>query len=471
MPDDDKADLLRKFESAISGTELADLRQLADHMSLLDGGVPDPAVRPDLRRRRLDDVVTYRIRVDLDHARPPIWRRLDLRSDLTLDVVHQVLQAAFGWADSHLHRFSLGGGPFDSQSQVFLCPYDAEEGVDDGLPADTVRVDETLQVPGDVLRYVYDYGDSWELTLRLEAVLPHEPGTRSATCVAGERAAPPEDCGGITDAADLGGLLEDPAHFDLAEVDHALRTPYFLLRDKGVHPRLVDLLDRLRFTSMGEDVSALIPALVSRTPDPEPEEVDAALQGYQWFLDRARDGGIDLTAAGYLRPADVEAASAVVPTVGAWIGKNNRESHTAPLLDFRHSLQSMGLLRKHKGRLLLTRAGAAAQRDRRRLWTHLAERLVPDGRDRFTEEASLLLLAYVATSPGGTTPLGDVAEALGHLGWSTRSGPLEYYDVYHLEVYTVLRNVSDRPVDFRDRDRIHPVAAALAGAALRRPDA
>jgi hypothetical protein len=62
------------------------------------------------------------IRIDLDDAQPQIWRRLNVRADLTLDVVHQVIQDAFGWADSHLHRFALGGGVWDRGSQLFLCP-------------------------------------------------------------------------------------------------------------------------------------------------------------------------------------------------------------------------------------------------------------------------------------------------------------------------------------------------------------
>ena len=63
--------------------------------------------------------------------------------------------------------------------------------------------------------------------------------------------------------------------------------------------------------------------------------------------------------AGYLKPTDVEAASEVVPAVAASFGKNNREAHSGPLLHFRLALQSVGLLRKSKGALLLTRAGAA----------------------------------------------------------------------------------------------------------------
>lgn len=101
--------------------------------------VPEPAARPDLRRTRRRDVVAYRIRVDIDGATPSIWRRLDVRSNVTLDLLHQALQVAFDWTASHLHRFSLGGGAFDHDSQLFLCPYDVDDKEwdedDDGLPA------------------------------------------------------------------------------------------------------------------------------------------------------------------------------------------------------------------------------------------------------------------------------------------------------------------------------------------------
>lgn len=80
--------------------------------------VPDPPVRPDRRHARRSDVVVFRVRVHLDDSTPTIWRQLDLRSDLTLDLLHQVLQVAFDWTDSHLHRFSLGGGAFDRHSQL-----------------------------------------------------------------------------------------------------------------------------------------------------------------------------------------------------------------------------------------------------------------------------------------------------------------------------------------------------------------
>jgi len=74
---------------------------------------------------------------------------------------------------------------------------------DDGLPATGTRLDETLCERGDTLRCLYDYGDNWELTLRLEEVLPAETDCPAAVVVDGERAAPPEDCGHLVDADSL----------------------------------------------------------------------------------------------------------------------------------------------------------------------------------------------------------------------------------------------------------------------------
>jgi hypothetical protein len=48
----------------------------------------------------------YQLRVDLDETSPPVWRRVEVDADLYLDELHAVIQAAFEWTDSHLHRFA-----------------------------------------------------------------------------------------------------------------------------------------------------------------------------------------------------------------------------------------------------------------------------------------------------------------------------------------------------------------------------
>lgn len=466
MPDDPDADVQRHFDALVSGLDLDDLRGLAQVLPIRRERLP----RPELRRPPLGDRRVFRVRVELDDSDPVIWRRLELRSDLPLDVVHQAIQSAFGWWDYHLNRFTLGGGPWDQHSQVFVCKEDIDEADDEeeAILDSLVRFDETLQEAGDVLHYAYDYGDSWELTIRLEEVLPYEPGTPSAMCVAGERAAPPEDCGSLRTADELAEVLDDPAAFDIDEVNAALQQAYFALIEFGIHPNLVEIVNRLRLTEVGDDLTARALTLGTNHTEPTIDEITAALRPHEWFLHRAADDGIALTAAGYLKPADVEAVAPLVPTVAEWIGKNNREAHTLPLLDFRESLRHMGLLRKLKGRLLLTKVGKAAQGDPNRLWRHLADRLraLGDSEDAFVRQANLLVLLYAATGADADLPLDRVAHCMSEFGWATSRGPLQARDLYHLEALVLLRNVSDRPVDFRRRDRISAPATALARAAL-----
>ncbi len=464
----DREDLLRQSESVISGFELDDQGRAGAEVPFPGGPQWPVPERPHLRRPPRDGLALYRVRVDLDNARPPIWRRLDLRSDLTLDVVHLVLQSAFGWWDYHLHRFALGGGPFDAHSELFLCPFDVSEGEDDGTPEADVRLDEVVADRGDVLSYLYDYGDSWELTIRLEEVLPAEDGSPTAVCVDGRRAAPPEDCGGLTDGQDLAEVLDDPAHFDLDEINRSLREPHFVLRELGVPDRLVEIAYRLASTETGAALMARLLTLTTPVPEPSLEEKAAALAPFLWFLDRAGDEGFELTGAGYLKPVDVEAAAEVVPAMGDWIGKNNREANAAPLLGFRESLQKLGLLRKYKGRLLRTRAGKGVSGDPAALWDHLAGRLC-SGRKGFDEEAGLLVLAYAATSTDGSVDLDEIAQTLSELGWVRSDGrPVGRYAVYGIEhdPFDVLDNVTDTPRGTFERHKLSPQAIALARQAI-----
>jgi hypothetical protein len=392
-----------------------------------------------------------------------------LRSDLTLDVVHRVLQTAFGWTDTHLWRFSLGCDAFRRTGQSFLCPWNVEEGDswdDGGLAASGVRLDETMQDAGDVLSYVYDYGDNWELTLRLEEVSAAAVDAPSAVVLSGRRAAPPEDCGGVTDGAELAELLGDPEAFDIDAINAGLRSPYVALSEHNLDRRLIDLINRLTYSPVGEDLEGRAVALMSDPEPPEARELDEAFRAFTWFLDRAAEGEISLTAAGYLRPVDVAAAARVVPTMGGWIGKANRESETTPVLHFRQVLQSLGLLRKYKGALRLTRAGAAAQQAPEELWNRLADTLVPAESD-FNADAALLLLAYAATSADAELPLDDVAAALTAAGWQTDDGPIERRDLYAIPALEVLRNVTTEPTGWLDRWQISPAAARLARAALQ----
>ncbi|MDN5687880.1 MAG: plasmid pRiA4b ORF-3 family protein [Brachybacterium sp.] len=469
--DGSEADFRRRFDEIVADMPADQTHELLE--TLLGGG-PDVSAAPpapDLRHAPLEQPVILTVRLDIDGAAPPIWRRLELRSDLTLAAVHSIIQISFDWMDSHLHRFALGGSPFDRSSQLFLCPFDVEEGEDEGLPEAEVRLDEAVQEVGDTLRYVYDYGDDWQVRLKVEAVRPAPEDAPAAVAVGGRRAAPPEDSGGITDAESLAEVLADPAHFDLEALQQALEAEERGLLAAGVHPALAEVVERLEGTPAAVDVSFRLIDIVSAPEPPEEEELEAALHPVLWFLRCAGADGIDLTKAGYMKPETVIAASDVVPDQRSWIGKNNREDLAPSVRALREALQSVKLLRKYKGKLLPTRRAVVAGTDPDAVWELLVDSLIP-AKDGFEREATALLLLHVAsTRPGQQVPFDQMADELTQGGWRVGRDPVGFGHVRHLPAVALLRSLS--PEGRKPGEGIETfshVARTLAATVLAPPD-
>ena len=164
-------------------------------------------LKPEIRR--------LVIRVDLLGAKPPIWRRLELSPDLTLAQVHGVLQAAFEWDDSHLHEFVAGDRWARGFDRISYSPPEFQmEEIGLGTVRDTRThfLGDILRAPGDKLFYIYDFGDDWEHRLVLEKVVERDPDAPAARCLAGRRAAPLEDCGGIWQYQYMMEAGFDPSH-------------------------------------------------------------------------------------------------------------------------------------------------------------------------------------------------------------------------------------------------------------------
>ncbi|WP_373461759.1 hypothetical protein [Arthrobacter sp. V4I6] len=145
---------------------------------------------------------------------------------------------------------------------------------------------------------------------------------------------------------------------------------------------------------------------------------------YLWLARRIGPDGISLTAAGWLPPAVVREAMTELGWAKDWIGKANREDQTLPVLQLRESAQRLGLIRKIKGRLVLTSATKRLLDDPAGLWLFLARALAHRHRHDSERDAVLLFLLEVAA--GKRTEWADYLEAvafgLGALGWSTRTG-------------------------------------------------
>lgn len=156
---------------------------------------------------------TYQLKVSLEGAKPPIWRRLLVNSDIKLDVFHLALQISMGWTNSHLHQFISSNQEFygikDDDFEL-----DGFEMNDEG----TTRLLKLLNAENDSLIYEYDFGDGWMHKVTLEKILPFDPEKKLPYCVAGKRACPPEDCGGIWGYADLLKILQDPEHDEHEEM-------------------------------------------------------------------------------------------------------------------------------------------------------------------------------------------------------------------------------------------------------------
>ncbi len=142
----------------------------------------------------------YQIKVTLRHSKPPIWRRLLVSSDTNLGKLHRILQVVMEWNDYHLHLFNVAERTY--ASPAFELDADDER---------RVKLSQITTVPKFKFSYEYDFGDSWELELVIEKILPFDPGQQLPQVIAGQRASPLEDSGGVWGYQHLVEVLNNPA--------------------------------------------------------------------------------------------------------------------------------------------------------------------------------------------------------------------------------------------------------------------
>jgi len=237
LPPELPEDLLPALLQAQAGAELAEalpLLESCDHPAaprlvkllsgpvnpagLLAGMLPGIGAVPEAPARRrgpagpvtLPSGTGYQIKVQLcGVTKPPVWRRLQVPADLSLDQLHEVIQAAMGWHNCHMHVFSDGWGEYGRP--------DRELGHQDERKA---QLSHLLTSVGDKIGYSYDFGDEWLHDITLEKIFPAGVGVTRAACTAGKGACPPEDCGGVWGYEELKATLADPdaeEHADMLE--------------------------------------------------------------------------------------------------------------------------------------------------------------------------------------------------------------------------------------------------------------
>jgi hypothetical protein len=199
------------FVDAESKQQTALLLVARKLMDSLQANIVMPDLRP-IKATRASKVkpadTVYQFKITLLESHPPIWRRIQVQ-DCTLDKLHEHIQTAMGWTNSHLHHFRIG-------EQLYGDPDLMQENFEDMEYKDstTTKVSEILPKTGRRFRfqYEYDFGDSWYQEVLFEGVVRPDPKVKYPLCQEGARACPPEDCGGIWSYPDFVEAIQNPDH-------------------------------------------------------------------------------------------------------------------------------------------------------------------------------------------------------------------------------------------------------------------
>ncbi|MCE0764895.1 plasmid pRiA4b ORF-3 family protein [Pseudonocardia kujensis] len=247
---------------------------------------------------------TTRLRITVPDVEPRVVRVIDVPAAVTLAELHQLLQVALGWTDSHLHLLVADGvryGVPDPDGDDALQPRDEATALLGEMP---VRFE-----------YLYDFGDSWEHEVEVVGAGGEGPG-----CVEGEGACPPEDCGGVPGYEHLLEVLADPSHVEYEHLrEWAGELPAFdreatdlLIRQTvGEVPESVRIvLDLLaggvKLTPGGRLPRAVVRAVQEQRPDwyplERPASIEEDLPPLAVLHDILRKVGLARLARGVLRP-------------------------------------------------------------------------------------------------------------------------------------------------------------------------
>ena len=151
----------------------------------------------------MSDQTVYQLKITLRDIKPPIWRRVQVKSSTTLSQLHLIIQAAMGWYNCHLHQFSIQGidyGKPDPDYGLDIC--DEKQ----------VQLNQVIEQEKSKFFYTYDFGDGWEHEILVEKVLPRESKVSYPVCLKGKRACPPEDCGGAWGYPEFLEEIQNPQH-------------------------------------------------------------------------------------------------------------------------------------------------------------------------------------------------------------------------------------------------------------------
>lgn len=169
----------------------------------------------------------FQLKISIKDTKPPIWRRILISNQVTFHDLHLAIQEFFNWGNYHLHEFNFLHDRYTMQ-KIRLLGLDSDGKIPDDLDdnflsfydayEDKVKLYDAFSKHRKTVGYLYDFGDNWEHSIKIEKRFPFKKGFKEPLCVGGKRAAPPEDCGGTWGYKRLLKIISNPNHSEYKEM-------------------------------------------------------------------------------------------------------------------------------------------------------------------------------------------------------------------------------------------------------------
>ncbi|MEA3514413.1 MAG: plasmid pRiA4b ORF-3 family protein [Nanoarchaeota archaeon] len=143
------------------------------------------------------------LKISLMGMRLPVWRRVLVKDSISFHDLHNIIQKVMGWTNTHLFEFDMGDLSIGTPQEDFG---------DEVQDAKKIKINKIFFEKAQKLGYTYDFGDCWEHLILIEDVLNKDETQRYPICIAGKRACPPEDCGGIGGYEEILEASKDKNH-------------------------------------------------------------------------------------------------------------------------------------------------------------------------------------------------------------------------------------------------------------------
>lgn len=221
-------------------------------------------IRSLMARSRLSYKRVFQFMIVLEDVSPAVWRRIQVPENYSFWDLHVAVQDSMGWLDYHLHEFRVPD-PGSGEENILGFP-DEEFPEDRNVLRDyTEWICDYFSLDNTRAGYLYDFGDCWHHEIALEAIFPRKSGSRYPTCTGGERACPPEDCGGPGGYQSFLRIIGNPAD---EEYEETIRWVGGAFNPKYFDPSDVRFDDpQLRWSAAFLDDDDAYEALMEARPD------------------------------------------------------------------------------------------------------------------------------------------------------------------------------------------------------------